>query len=150
MIISEEIKQKIKDEYNSFKDKQYAGKSLEERKKKDQFFTPASISISMIEGFKCKSFKDKIILDPCCGSGNLLAACIIAGADPKNIYGNGYDPDMVILCKERLNNLCDSLHLSRVPEENIHQGDALKDDCLTPRSFEKGVRKDNNFRNLLW
>lgn len=150
MKLSEEIKNKIIEEYNSFKDRQYAGKSLEERKKKDQFFTPASISISMIEGFKCESFEGKTILDPCCGSGNLLAACIIAGADPKNIYGNEYDLDMVRLCRERLNALCDNLHLDRVPKENIHQGDALKDDCLTPRSFERGVKKDNNFRNLLW
>ena len=28
-----------------------------------------------------------------------------------------------------------------MPEENIHQGDALKDGCLTPRSFERGIKK---------
>ena len=40
MKLSEKIKQEIYDEYNSFKNKLYAGKSLEERKELDQFFTP--------------------------------------------------------------------------------------------------------------
>lgn len=150
MKLSEEVKNKIKEEYNNFKDRQYAGKSLEERKKKDQFFTPAVISIQMIEGFDCDSLKDKTILDPCCGSGNLLAACIIAGAQPKNIYGNEYDQDMLDLCRQRLDSLCTQLNLPLVPKQNLHQGDAIKDDCLTPESFKRGVKKDNNFRMSLW
>lgn len=74
----------------------------------------------------------------------------VRGAEGRYIFDYEDDPDMVRLCKERLSNLCDNLHLDKVPEENIHQGDALKDDCLTPRSFERGVKKDNNFRTSLW
>lgn len=43
MKLSEEIKQKIKDEYNSFKDVQYAGKTLEERRELNAFFTPPKL-----------------------------------------------------------------------------------------------------------
>ena len=39
-----------------------------------------------------------------------------------------------IFVKKRLSKL-------GVSEENIHQGDALKDDCLTPRFFEKKSEK---------
>ena len=93
MKLSEEIKQKIKDEYNSFKDAQYAGKTLEERRELDAFFTPPDITIKMIEGFE--SIKDKTILDPTCGTGNLLAACVIAGANPEMVYGNEFDSSFV-------------------------------------------------------
>jgi len=148
MKLTTEIKNKIIEEYNLFKDKQYAGKSLEERKTKDQFFTPASISISMIEGFKCESFKDKTILDPCCGSGNLLAACIIAGADPKNIYGNEFDPDMLELCRKRLDKLCINLGLNTVPEENLHLGNALDARCLKRESFTRNFRLPQ--KHSLW
>lgn len=131
MILSEEIKQAIIDEYNAFSKYQYAGKTLEERRKKDQFYTPASITIKMIEKFDCDDLSEKKILDPTCGSGNLLAACIIAGAKPENVYGNEYDVDMVNACKNRLNSLCDQLQLSRVPEKNIHQGNALQKLCTS-------------------
>ena len=102
MKLSEKIKQEIYDEYNSFKNKLYAGKSLEERKELDQFFTPPELTIEMIEKMDCEDLSDKIILDPTCGSGNLLVACLIAGATPKNLYGNDYDAKMVRLCRKRL------------------------------------------------
>lgn len=126
MIISEEIKQKIKDEYNSFKDIQYAGKTLEERRELDAFFTPPELTIKMIEKFE--SIENKTILDPTCGTGNLLAACIIAGANPEMIYGNEFDPSFVKLCQERLGKL-------GVPSYHIHQGDALKKECLDIENF---------------
>ena len=40
MKLSEEIKLEIKKEFEEFKHKMYDGKTLEERKKLDQFFTP--------------------------------------------------------------------------------------------------------------
>lgn len=126
MIISEEAKQKIKDEYNSFKDIQYAGKTLEERRELDAFFTPPELTIKMIEKFE--SIENKTILDPTCGTGNLLAACIIAGANPEMIYGNEFDPSFVKLCQERLGKL-------GVPSYHIHQGDALKKECLDIENF---------------
>lgn len=141
MIIPEEIKQKIKDEYNSFKDIQYAGKTLEERRELDAFFTPPELTIKMIEKFE--SIKDKTILDPTCGTGNLLAACIIAGANPKMIYGNEFDPNFVKLCQERLGKL-------GVPFYHIHQGDALKKECLDIENFREGWVYKETKRATLW
>lgn len=141
MKLSEEIKQKIKDEYNSFKDAQYAGKTLEERRELDAFFTPPDITIKMIEGFE--SIKDKTILDPTCGTGNLLAACVIAGANPEMVYGNEFDPSFVKLCQERLSKL-------GVPSYHIHQGDALKPECLDINNFKPGWKYKEIKRVELW
>lgn len=131
MTLSEEVKQKITEEFENFKKQMYAGKSQKERDELGQFFTPAAISIKMIERFEVDSLAGKTILDPTCGSGNLLAACILAGADPDKVYGNEYDKTMVSACKDRLNSLCLKYGLKRVPEYNIHYGDALDPYCLT-------------------
>lgn len=141
MIISEETKQKIKDEYNSFKDIQYAGKTLEERRELDAFFTPPELTIKMIEKFE--SIENKTILDPTCGTGNLLAACIIAGANPEMIYGNEFDPSFVKLCQERLGKL-------GVPYYHIHQGDALKKECLDIENFNPDWKYQKIERVELW
>jgi predicted RNA methylase len=85
----------------------------------------------MIERFEVESLAGQKILDPACGSGNLLAACILAGANPEDVYGNDYDKTMVSACKDRLNALCLKYGLKRVPEDNIHYGDATKAYCLT-------------------
>lgn len=62
------------------------------------------------------------ILDPTCGAGNLLAAAIVAGADPKLIYGIELDPDILEIARSRLESL-------GVPKVNLHQGNALYDEC---------------------
>ena len=95
MILSNEVKDLITKEFEEFKAQMYAGKTKEERQKLGQFFTPADISIQMIERFNCDSLAGKKILDPACGSGNLLAACLLAGADPDKVFGNDYDQVMV-------------------------------------------------------
>ena len=119
MKISKQIKQQILNEYNRWVDKQYAGKSQEERSELGQYFTPAELTIQMIEKF---DNLDGTILDPCAGCGGLLAACIIAGADPNNIYGIELDPEILKLCQERL---C----AMGVPKWHIHLGDALVPEC---------------------
>ena len=134
MKLTEEIKQAIIEEYNSFKDSMYAGKSKEERKSLDQFFTPPELTIAMIEKMDCDSLADKKILDPCCGSGNLLMACLIAGASPNKLYGNDYDKDMVSICRRRLKAYAKahSIDDKRIQCFNyhIHQGNALQYWCL--------------------
>ena len=141
MILTEEIKQKIIDEYNDWFNGQYGDKSLEERRKLGAFFTPPELTIKMIEKFE--TIENKTILDPTCGTGNLLAACVIAGADPLMVYGNEYDETFTKLCKERLMKL-------GVPEENIHQGDALNRENLKKSNFYKGYKEVKYTQVELW
>lgn len=142
MKLTDEIKQQIIDEYNSFRDSMYAGKSLEERKELDQFFTPPEITIPMIEKFKDESLENKTILDPTSGSGNLLAACLIAGADADKVFGNDYDGDMVQVCRKRLSKLCKQLGKKGFRDWQIHQGNALQKLPLTDfsPSYEKNYQ----------
>ena len=136
MKLSKETKQLIRKEYEDFKESMYAGKSLEERQELDQFFTPPEVSIKLIEELSDLSGN---VLDPTSGSGNLLAAALIAGADSQRVFGNEYDATMVKLCRERLNKACDILGKPHIRDWQIHQGNALIPDCLT----EFGPEYDN-------
>lgn len=129
MQLSEEIKSKIKLEYDDWFESQYAGKSKEERQKLGQFFTPPELTIKMIEKFD--SIKDKDILDPTCGAGGLLVAMIIAGANPARIFGIELDPVIAEVCRKRLSKF-------GVPEKNIKVGNALNSD-----SYEFSVEQSN-------
>ena len=51
MKLSKDIKDKINNEYTSWKENMYAGKTVEERQAMGQFFTPPEISIRMLENF---------------------------------------------------------------------------------------------------
>lgn len=139
MILTPEQKSAIIEEYNSWTDKQYGSKTLEERKELDAIFTPPELTIQMIEKFD--SIENKTILDPTCGTGNLLVACILAGANPKMIYGNELDEEFLNLAKERLIPY-------GVPEQNLHQGNVLEDDCISLNSFKVGVEKPYKYVNL--
>jgi SAM-dependent methyltransferase len=122
MKLSKETKQLIRKEYEEFKELMYANKSLKERQELDQFFTPPEISIRLIEELSDLSGN---VLDPTSGSGNLLAAALIAGADSDKVFGNDYDETMVKLCRERLNKVCDLLGKPHIKDWQIHQGNAL-------------------------
>ena len=115
MTLSDNIKSKIQAEYDSWKDKLWAGNTKEERSKLGQFATPPQLTIKMLEKFDSL---DGNVLDPCLGAGNLIAAAIIAGADPSKCYGIELDPSVLEFAKRRLAKL-------GVPEQNLRQGDAL-------------------------
>lgn len=123
MKLTKKQKNAIESEYNLWKDCQYSGKDKKERQKMSQFFTPPQLTIKMLEKFD--SVKDKDILDPTCGAGGLLVACILAGADPKRCYGIELDEEVLCVARRRLAKL-------GVPSCNLIQGDALD-----PKSYEK-------------
>lgn len=133
MVLSEEVKIKITEILGSkeFVSDLYEGLSAEQRKKLGQFYTPAAVCIQMIEKFECLTLKDKNILDPACGSGNLLIACLVAGASSDKLYGNELDPIAVRLCLKRVNRACDILSKPRIKDWQIHQGDATDSYCLS-------------------
>ena len=126
---------------NEFKNNLYEGLVEEERSAKGQFYTPGKICIKMIEKFKWETLSGKNILDPTVGSGNLLIACLIAGADSDQIFGNEYDADIIPTCRNRINKACDILGKPHIQDWQIHQGNALQARCL----IEFGKEYDNNY-----
>ena len=122
MILSDDIKTAIQAEYDSWKDNLWAGRDKKERQPLGQFATPPQLVFKMLEKFD--SLEDKDILDPCLGAGNLIAAAIIAGADPSKCYGIELDPVILKIAKKRLGNL-------GVPEKNLKLGNVLD-----PASYE--------------
>lgn len=118
MTISDDIKKLIEQEYKSWEDSQYGvyKDDKEHRKKFGMFYTPPELSIKMLEKFD--SVADKTILDPTIGAGGLIAAAVIAGADPRRCYGIELDEKIVEIARRRL-------VLLGVPPTHIVQGDAL-------------------------
>ena len=147
MKLSEEVKNKIIEILDSqeFKSNLYEGLTEEKRKKLNQFYTPGKLCIQMIEKFDCDSLSNKNILDPTCGSGNLLIACLIAGADSDKLFGNEYDSVAVDLCRKRLNRCCDILNKQHIKDYQIHQGNALGKGCLTDFSEEYLTKFDPQY-----
>ena len=123
MKLTKRQKNAIESEFKQWTETQYAGKDKKERQKLGQFFTPPALTIKMIEKFD--TLEDKDILDPTVGAGGLLAACILAGADPKRIYGIELDPEVLEIARKRLGKL-------GVPSSNLILGNALD-----PESYEK-------------
>ena len=122
MKINDEIKSKIQAEYDAWQSQQYAGKDKKARQAKAQFFTPPALTIKMLEKFDSLEGN---VLDPCLGAGNLIAAAIIAGADPSKCYGIEIDEEVLCIARIRLAKL-------GVPPRNLILGDALD-----PKSYEK-------------
>ena len=141
MILTEEQKQAITNEYNQFVEIQYAGKTKKERQELGQFFTPSELTIRMIEKF---TNLEGTILDPTCGAGGLLAAVILAGADPTKCYGIELDPAIANVAKERLGKL-------GLPSSNIKVGDALLEGSYDFSSVPKNIgfnKQTRPFENL--
>lgn len=132
MKLSEEVKQKLIDILDSkeFMSDLYEGLDEKTREELGQFYTPAKVCIRMIEKFKVDSFEGQLILDPCCGSGNLLIACLIAGANSDKVFGNDFDHRAVRLCRKRVNRACDILGKPHIRDWQIHRGDATDNFCL--------------------
>lgn len=147
MKLLEEVKNKIIEILDSkeFKSNLYEGLTEDKRKKLNQFYTPGKLCIQMIEKFDCDSLSNKNILDPTCGSGNLLIACLIAGADSDKLFGNEYDSVAVDLCRKRLNRCCDILNKPHIKDYQIHQGNALGKWCLTDFSEEYLTKFDPQY-----
>ena len=127
MYLTEEQKSAIRLEFTSFVDGMYAGKSKEERQRLDQFFTPAELTIQLLEALDCtyEEFLDSDIVDPTSGSVNLLAAALLIGANPNRVFGNEYDPVMVDLCRQRLKTIDPKFN-----DWQVHRGDATISFCL--------------------
>lgn len=150
MILTDKQKQTILDIIDS-KLKDFYGKlndDPEKRKRLGQFYTPGKVCIMMLEKYECESLAGKTVLDPTAGSGNLLIACLCAGADLDKVFGNEYDKDAVELCRERILKAADYLGLdkSKFRYWQIHRGNALQKKCLT--NFSEDYIKDYNVKYI--
>lgn len=143
MKLTQETKQKIINEYNDWFESQYGNKSLDERKELGAFFTPPELTIQMIEKLSCESLENQTILDPTLGAGGLIAGCIIAGANPKLCYGNELDNDILNVARKRLGKL-------GVPADNLHQGDATENRCISKSSFNSNYKWETYEQEDLW
>ncbi|GMO61673.1 MAG: hypothetical protein Ta2D_07760 [Rickettsiales bacterium] len=144
MQLSKIIKDNIKKEFETFKERMYNGKSKEERQKLGQFFTPPSLTIKMLEKF---TNIEGGIIDPCCGAGNLLVGVFFAKMGDNyiyekdfcsykdikkainEIYGIEIDYKILDIVKNRLKNICKNENLNEIIDKNIHWGNALIDEC---------------------
>ena len=115
MKLNENIKAKIKAEYDSWKNRMWPNMDKKIRQRLGQFATPPPLTIKMLEKFDSL---EGTVLDPCLGAGNLIAAAVIAGADPSKCYGIELDEATLAIAHERLGKL-------GVPKENLHLGNAL-------------------------
>lgn len=142
---TEAEKQKVRDEYENWKNN-YANNSVEVRKKLGQFFTPPELSIKMFGKFDMtkEEFCEIDILDDSCGTGNLLAAAIMLGANPENCFGVEIDKDIYNICVERLTKL-------GVPKKQLRLADTFKPTnekqkvaYESNRQFEEQIGLDTN------
>ena len=72
----------------------------EQKKKLGSWYTPPEIAIKMAKEIKWE--KGKTILDPCCGKGNLLSACmdLYPELEEENLYGVDIDAAAIEFCLE--------------------------------------------------
>lgn len=125
MKLTEEVKEKIKTE-NKLWVNAYGNKTMEERKKLGAFYTPADLIIEMIECLD-KIDPDEDYEDCCAGSGNILAALMIAGVEPEHIFCNELDEDTLSIAHNRLNELSMKLYGRMIPLSHFRHEDALEE-----------------------
>lgn len=161
MKLSEEVKEEIRREAREYltqinETSEYGSLSKEQRDELGAFFTPPDLTIQMLEMFDCdlegpeadksQYFVGKDILDPTCGSGNLIMGALIAGLSaskdyPEHVFGNELSSVTLDICRKRFTDYCQKLGLSKYDRDfwnwHIHQGDALKGECISRDSFTK-------------
>lgn len=159
MKLSEEIKEEIKRESEDYLNEiksgtdQYGGLTKEERDELGAFYTPPELCVSMLEmyDYTLEEFATKTILDPTCGSGNLIMAALIAGISinkdyPKNVFGNELSLKPLELCRKRFTHYCETHGLKKYDKGfwnyHLHLGNALNPDCLNKDLFVESYRYD--------
>lgn len=159
MKLTEEIKEEIKRESEEYLNEiksgtdQYGGLTKEERDALGAFYTPPVLCNQLLEMYDCtlEEFATKTILDPTCGSGNLIMAALIAGISvnkdyPKNVFGNELSEKPLELCRKRFVHYCETHGLKEYDEKfwncHLHLGNALNADCIDKDFFVESYKYD--------
>lgn len=176
MNISDQLKTNIKQEFEDFKKRIFEEEGISEyglkegetgkRKELDQFYTPPELTIQMLEMFDFKTLEDfakEKILDPTCGSGNLIMAALIIGLSvdntyPEKVFGNELDEVPLEVCRNRFTYYCKTHGVPQYDKNfwniHLHKGNALEKSCIEEDSFtsdywfdektgKRGVGKSN-------
>ncbi len=98
------------------------------------YYTPQAVArdmFSSVVGEKSgDDLSDKLLLDPCCGSGNFLVEALDMGFRPENIFGYDIDPKAVRIARRRI------YELTGVRTRNIVCGDFLKIAARARRRYD--------------
>ncbi len=105
------------------------------RNREGVYYTPQSVVRDMLQcavgSCDGESLSDKMLLDPCCGSGNFLVEALAMGFRPENIFGYDIDPEAVRIARKRVYELTGV----RVTK-NIVCGDFLRIACSSHRHYD--------------
>lgn len=78
-----------------------SGIIVDKKVENQQFFTPPAVANMMMNRLREKgSLANMTVLEPSCGSGNLLGALIAAGVDPRLINAVEIDPELARATKQ--------------------------------------------------
>ena len=78
--------------------------STSKKSKAGSYYTPINIVYKMIQNLseKCRCLADKIVWDPCCGTGNFLISLNLKGIPINQLYGSDLDKTSVTICRMNL------------------------------------------------
>ena len=105
--------------------------------KEGVYYTPQYIVEDMLKSINIT--KDKLFLDPCCGSGNFIIEAIKKGISPENVYGFDVDENAVEITRKRIK------EISGYDSKNI-----ICADFLSQKPKAKSQRFDYIFTNPPW
>lgn len=83
------------------------------------YYTPQQIAEDFFSAIDF-DVKDRVFLDPCCGSGNFLVEALRHGFAPENIYGFDIDPLAVEIASRRVSSITQGKAI------NLHVADFLQ------------------------
>lgn len=161
------LRDKIVEECNTYlqaikETSQYGDLTKEEQKELGAFFTPPELTIQMLEMYDFDSLEDFAtydVLDPTCGSGNLIIAALIVGSSvdpkyPEKVFGNELSPKTLSICRKRFVRYCQENNLKDYDEDfwewHIHQGNALNPYCIHRLGFDISYRYDAETDKVFW
>lgn len=75
-------------------------RDLSHRKQNGAYYTPEKMVNTLIDELKsCVNTQNKILCDPCCGTGNFLIGLVGSGVKIKNLYGQDIDEISILITR---------------------------------------------------
>ncbi len=142
MKLTDELKQRITEESEKYLENinspegEYGSLIEEQRTELGAFYTPPQLCIQMLEMLDTtlEEFAYKSLIDPTCGSGNLLMAALIVGSSinnkyPELLFGNDINESALHIFRQRIAFYCKEYNMDydySYWKEKVTNKDALK------------------------